>query len=1112
MKNSLYIFLITLSFWSCQERNSKTHLFSYVSPSHSQITFENTITENDTINAINFQYCYNGGGVGIGDFNNDGLPDIVFTGNQVSSALYLNTGEMKFQDITAISGIATNSWTTGVSIVDINTDGYDDIYINVGGAHCNNDCPNLLYINKGLNQDGIPTFEEKAAAYGLNDTQYSQQTLFFDYDSDHDLDAFIVRNGNTKYGRNNPIPKDKFPEHLKDVLLENKTPEGASHPVFEDVSLEKGIIHKGFGLGIAITDYNNDLLPDIYITNDFITNDVLYINQGDAAGYAFAKADTDILTTQTYNAMGVDIADINNDALPDIAVVDMLPNDYERQKKMLGFNNYDKFLLSQRNGYTPQYVQNTLQIHNGVAQGTALPASEVGYKAGIAKTDWSWAPLIADYDGDGQKDLYITNGYVKDITDLDFINYSGQNNVFGTPEARTKKLQSLVNDLPGIYLPNYMFKNTGDISFEDVSNQWMESKDSFSNGAAYADLDGDGDLDIIVNNINTAAFILENHTDKKAIDYIRIQLKDAPKNKTAIGAKVTLWQQGISQTQYQSVVKGYLSSVEPTIYFGINTSPIDSLEVIWPDGKVYTAKDITPNMTSVLSYKDAITASVSKKEKTTLIQKKEAILSYTHTENPANDFIQQSLLPSQFHANGPVIISGDIDGNLGDELFIGGNSKTPSQLLKEDDLGVYNVIQTFTSNSDVTSALFVDIDQDSDLDLYVGYGGTDARDLQDYILLNDGNGNFVIPKEVRLPEMGINTSSVSKIDYDQDGDDDLFITGGVLAGSYPLGMESYLLENKNKKYYIADTIKSTSGFLKNAIWADLSTNGNKELITVGHWNGITAHTIKDNTLEQLPIQFKNEEGKDVSMNGWWNTVKSSDIDNDGDIDLILGNQGLNGFTKPTQEHPVYVYIKDFDSNGSVDPVLAQYFMHHQTSTLKPIHTRDDIFKQLVSLKKRYGTYSEFAKVDFKTLLNIQDLDNDTFNATTFESVYAENIGNNTFVIHPLPKECQRSSIKDILIKDIDQDGYKDVLFVGNDYTAESNYGRHDALIGVFLKGSDKGFTVINNQESGFIVPKQSNHITTAISKEKQIRIIATQHNEKICVFEINKGDSPTINE
>ncbi len=1103
MKNSLCIFLIILLF-SCEKKDTKTPLFSYISPSHSNITFENTITENETINAINFQYCYNGGGVGIGDFNNDGLPDIVFTGNQVSSVLYLNKGNMKFQDVTKTAGIQTTSWTTGVSIVDINTDGYDDIYINVGGVNCNNDCPNLLFINKGLNTDGIPIFKEEAKAYGLDNANYSQQTLFFDYDLDHDLDAYIVSNGNTKYGRNNPIPKDKFPDHLKDILLENKTREGIPHPIFEDVSQEKGIAHKGFGLGIAITDYNNDLLPDIYVSNDFITNDVLYLNQGSVAGYAFAKADTDILTTQTYNAMGVDIADINNDALPDIAVVDMLPNKYERQKKMLGFNNYDKFLLSQRNGYTPQYVRNTLQLHNGIIEGTVLPASEVGHSAGISQTDWSWAPLIADYDGDGNKDIYITNGYVKDITDLDFINYSSQNNVFGTSEAREKKLQSLVNDLPGIYLPNYMFKNTGNVSFDDVSDQWITPEKSFSNGAAYSDLDNDGDVDIIVNNINAPAFILENHLEQHVANHVRIRLLGAPKNKHAIGAKVTIWQQGVAQTQYQSVVKGYLSSVEPIVHFGGNTSPVDSLEVTWPDGSIYISRKVEINKVLDINYKDARKKKTSKIESPTILKKRDTILSYEHQENVANDYTTQSLLTTQFNAKGPVIIAGNLDAISGDELFIGGNSKTPSQILKEDEKGFYVVTQTFTSTSDITAALFIDIDNDNDLDLYIGYGGTDAQDLQDQILLNNGHGRFVVPKEPRLPKLMLNTSSVSKIDYDQDGDEDVFISSGVLAGSYPLGMKSYLLENRNKKYYITDTILNESGFLKDATWIDFTKDENKELITVGHWNDITAYMVKGNQLEETSIQFRNEAGESISMSGWWNNIESADIDNDGDMDLLIGNQGTNGFIKPTQKEAVCVYIKDYDSNGSIDPILAQYFKQEQTSELKPIHTRDDIFKQVVSLKKRYRTYSDFAKVDFKTLLDIQDLQKETFNATIFESVYAENIGNNTFVVHPLPLVCQNAPIQDLLVYDIDKDGYKDVLLVGNDYTAESNYGRHDALIGVYLKGSDNGFTVVKNQESGFLVPKQSNHIITAMSKEQKTHIIATQNNGKTCVFEIKQ--------
>ncbi len=1071
------------------------------------------------INVIDFQYCYNGGGVGIGDFNNDNLPDIVFSGNQVSSVLYLNQGNMKFEDISVKASFRTNSWVTGVSIVDINTDGLDDIYLSVGGPDCNNDCHNLLFINKGMNETGIPYFEEKAKTYGLDDANYSQQTVFFDYDADGDLDAYIVHNGNTKRDRNTPIPKKYFPKHLSDYLLENKTKPGTDQVYFANMSDSLGITHKGFGLGIAINDFNNDNLPDIYVSNDFITNDLVYLNKGkneDNSHLGFQEINSQILSKQTYNAMGVDVTDLNNDGLPDIMVVDMLPKNYERQKKMLGVNNYDKFLLSQRNKYTPQYIHNTLQIHNGLINNKIIPASEIGYASGIAKTDWSWAPLIADYNNDGNKDIYITNGYVKDITDLDFINYSDQNNIFGTPTSRKEKSKSLVDKLPGIHLPNVMYQNNGAVTFTDVSSLWIKDQNSFSNGAAYADLDLDGDLDLIVNNINSTAFILENHSAEKNKNYLRIQLEGTPDNKKAIGAKIILWEHHKKQVQYQSVIRGYLSSVEPIIHFGVVSDKIDSVKITWPDGNITLDKNIAANQKITINYqKTAI--ETSKKKQEFLFQKENHTLTFKHTENYLNDYVTQSLLSHQFNANGPCVIKANIDKKTGDEIFIGGSKGTSGYLFSEDSQGIYRPIQEFDKRYEDTATLFIDIDNDGDKDLYIGSGGTDAGNnpalFQDRMYLNNGNGSFFISEEYKLPDFKTNTSCIVANDIDNDGDQDIFVGGGVDPGKYPHATPSYILMNQQGKLSVnTNIVFPTSGIVADATWADINNNSSRELIVVGQWMPITVYDIQKEEAVQIAIQWQNTKGEPLEMSGWWNSVITADFDNDGDLDILAGNQGINGFIKPVYDKPVYVYKKDFDMNGSIDPILAQYFETSQGVSLKPIHTRDDIMRQLVTLKKKYVTYDQFAKVSFQELLNIKSLKEETLSASIFESIYAENIGDNTFTVHKLPVVCQLSPINDFLVDDFNSDGFKDVLIVGNNYSAEANYGRHDAMIGIYLQGSENGFIHIKNNEHGFLVPKQSNHIISIMDKNKEKLIIATQNNDSVQVYKIkNRTDTVLVN-
>ncbi|WP_299605753.1 VCBS repeat-containing protein [uncultured Aquimarina sp.] len=1109
MKNILLHICIIVLFFSCKNKTNQDYLFTQLPASKTSIQFQNTIIEDDKINAIDFQYCYNGGGVGIGDFNNDRLPDIVFTGNQVSSKIYLNLGNMKFQDISEVSNFSTSSWITGVSIVDINADGWDDIYLNVGGSDCNNNCNNLLYINKGINQKGIPSFEEQAKIFGLDDGNYSQQTIFFDYDYDGDLDAYIVHNGNTKRDRNTPIPKKYLPDHLSDYLLENTTDPNTNQIYFHNISDSLGITHKGFGLGVAINDFNNDHWPDIYVSNDFITNDLLYLNKGvnkQGIHLGFHEINQQVLSKQTYNAMGVDVGDINNDALPDILVLDMLPNDYERQKKMLAANNYDKYLLSQRNGYTPQYVHNTLQLHNGTVSNKILPTSEIGFASGIASTDWSWAPLIADYNNDGDKDIYITNGYVKDITDLDFINYSENNNIFGTPNARKEKFKTLVDQLPGIHLSNVFYQNNGSIKFTDVSSQWTKSIKTYSNGSAYADLDLDGDLDLIVNNINSTASILENHTSEKNKKFLRIQLKGTSNNKHGIGSKIILWEKEQKQTQYQSVVKGYLSSVEPILHFGISSEKIDSIQVIWPDQSSQTIKDIGTNQTLSIDYKKSSYKRPIKEEFLNF-EKDLTIFPYLHEENYLNDYLQQSLLSHQFNSFGPCLSSANIDTQKGDEIFIGGSKGKSGVLFKENQNGIYQPIQQFETDYEDTASIFIDIDQDGDNDLYVGSGGSDAGNstklLKDRIYLNNGNGSFSEKQYNVLSEIQTNTSCIASNNV-TNGLQHIFIGGGVQPGKYPLSTPSFLVTNKNGTLTkVHSTAFSNTGIVTDAIWADINNNKNKELIVVGQWMPIMMYHIQDEKVEEIPVQWENKDGEVIELSGWWNAIALEDFDNDGDLDILAGNQGMNGFIQPTFDQPLYVYKKDFDQNGSIDPLLAQYFETPDGISLKPVHTRDDIMKQIVSLKKKYPTYNDFAKTSFQELLSIENLEEETFHANIFQSIYAENIGNNTFKVSYLPNVCQQSPINDFLVDDFDKDGYKDVLIVGNNYSAEANYGRHDAIIGIYLKGTNKGFVPIHNYESGFVVAKQSNHIISVQNKNEEKLIIATQNNDSVVVHRLN---------
>ena len=1094
-------------FLSSCHQHPKKNLFEFVDTDRSHLEFANTITENDSVNPSDCLNCFNGGGVGIGDFNNDGLSDIVFTGNQVSSALYLNKGSLKFEDVSDQANFTTNSWITGIAIVDINADGFDDIYLNVAGVNCENNCHNLLFINQGLNDAGIPTFLEQAEAYGLDDGKYATQSVFFDYDQDGDLDVYIVHNkNNTNYSRNSPRPKQYWPEYLTDYLLRNDAVDGMDHPVFTNVSKELNVTHSGFGLGVGIADFNNDQLVDVYVSNDFITEDLLYINKAhhDSMRPVFEESNKKYLGHMTMNGMGMDISDINNDGLWDILVMDMLPNSYNRHKRVIGGMNYSAHMTITGNDYTAQYMRNTLQLGNGHLNGQPVKSSEVGFMHGISSTDWSWASLMVDFDNDGDKDIFVTNGYIKDIIDLDYINFTTQKSNVFTPNKN--KLKKYVQELPSIKEPNFFYEQKDHDQFEDVSGIWSKATPSLSNGVAYADFDLDGDLDMVISNINHTAFLLENKTTEKLQHhYLRVKLKGNDLNTHAIGAKVTLWHEGQQQHQFHSVIRGYLSSVDPIIHFGLKTSTIDSLNIIWPDGTKTTMVDPKADQLLEIDQNSAKNFKKSVSDQEFQFISRDSLLKFTHQENKYNEYMDQPLLMRQYSRSGPCITAANIDGNPGDEIFIGGSYKVAGAVWFQDENGIYFPKQALDSIYEDTDAVFFDADNDDDLDLYVASGGNEfyknSPNFLDRLYLNDGKGNFV-RSEKSLPELFQSTGCVRPIDIDHDNDLDLFIGARISTFNYPeTPHSSILINDKGTFKEQTDSAISEIGMITDAIWEDLDNDSWEDLVLVGEFMPISFYKNHKGELKKMPHKWLDENNKETTTEGWWNCIGSADFDKDGDIDFIAGNQGLNGYVRPKVNYPVYVYNKDFDGNGTYDPLLGQYFEHEGEQFLYPIHTREDIKLQFPESMVHFYTFEDFAKVSFESLLKIQDLESETLKATTFASAYIENLGDGNFKVHSLPSNLQVSPINDLLIDDFDQDGQLDILAVGNDLSAESNYGQFDALTGLFIKTNGTDFDIIQSRESGFKVTGQSKHLIQLIDHQGRTLILATQNDDALKVFE-----------
>ncbi len=1054
----LFSFLLVGLLVNCQSR--KESVFSLLPSRQTNIHFNNLLDETEEQNVNTYMNIYTGAGVAAGDINNDGLTDLFFSGNQVSSRIYMNKGELVFEDITESSGMMYNSWATGAVMADVNQDGWMDIYVCASGN--SPDRKNLLYINNQNN-----TFTESAAEFGIADTRQSMHASFFDYDKDGDLDLFIITNPASYENKVNHLQPRKLngESESSDILYRNN-----GNNTFTDVSREAGILVEGYSLGLAITDINNDQWPDIFISNDFVGNDILYINNQDGT---FTNQVATYFKHTSFAGMGNDVADINNDGLVDIVELDMRPEDNERQKLIIPPTGYDKFQLSLRIGYEPQFTRNTLQLNRG-----NNTFSEISFLSGISSTDWSWSPLLADYDNDGDKDLFITNGFLRDLGNMDFITYQNiYNTPLGTVQSKTDKKLNTIKALEGAALQNYFYENNGDLSFTDRSQAWGIQGKGFSHGAAYADLDNDGDLDLMVNNMNEEAHIYRNNSNALyKRNYLRIKFTGSEKNRDGIGASVTIYHHSQKQFTEHYLARGFESSIDGVMHFGLDSvHVIDSLEVIWPDGKHKVLKNIKTNQLLEVNHKDASEREQpAKKEKPALFTIIENTgINYMHEENEFVDFKVQPLLPHMHSKNGPGIAVSDVNGDGLEDFFIGGASRHPGALFLQQADGKFNRSSSLKTETlaDDMGILFFDADNDGDDDLYVVTGGSEeikeSTSYLDHLYLNDGKGNFNEAINA-LPQILQSGSCVIAADYDHDGDLDLFIGGRLIPGQYPLAANSYLLRNDSDGITckFTDITKEIApdllapGMVTAGLWTDVDNDGWTDLLLVGEFMPVT--------------YFRNKEGKSFSKkespslansSGWWNSLTAGDFDQDGDTDYIAGNLGLNTRYKGSDKEPVCIYTKDYDKNGSIDPVMTYYLQGNKHI----VHSRDELISQISVMKLRFNNYKDYATATFEESFLKSELEGaHVVCAEWFETAYIENKGNGNFAIKPLPVEAQFAPVFGMVTDDFNGDGFLDVLLAGNLYATEVTTGRYDASVGLYLQGNGKGdFKTVSALESGF---------------------------------------------
>ena len=1081
-------------------------LFTLLPSEDTGIDFINEVKNQKDFNIFKYRNFYNGGGVAIGDINNDGLPDIYLTANMGPNKLYLNKGNFEFEDISESAGVIGNKpWSTGVVMVDINNDGLLDIYVSNAGNMEGNNHDNDLYIN-----NGDLTFTEKAHEYNLAKTGFSIHATFFDFDKDGDLDVYILNNSNIPvsslgYAEQRDVRAQDWEgvplifRGVGDMLLRN------DNGKFVDVSEKAGIYGSliGFGLGVMITDFNGDLYPDIYVSNDFYERDYLYINNRDGT---FTEEIKNWTSHLSLSAMGVDIADINNDGLVDIFITDMLPEGDQRVKSVMEFEGYDVFKLKQSKDFYQQYIQNTLQLNNGNGS-----FSEIAHYSGVAATDWSWAGLFMDMDNDGLRDIYVTNGINHDLTDLDFVDFFA-NEIIQKMALTGKKesIDSIIHKMPIKPQSNYAYRNNGDLTFENASKKWGLEIPSFSNGVAYADLDNDGDLDMVVNNVNMEAFVYRNNAEKLTDNkYIRLKFEGGEKNRFAIGAQVMLHFGETSILQELMPSRGFQSSMDYTMAIGVGkTETIDSLTVIWPNDLTQKLVNVATGQTILLKQEEATTKFIPKQTtpKKQLLKEINKTQLVAHKENNYRDFDYEGLISKMLSQEGPSLAVGDINNDGNEDIYIGGAAGQPGALYRHLSNGQLVLSDQLAFISDKayedTAATFFDADGDGDLDLMVGSGGNEVGQQKSYyvrLYLNNGSGIFT-RSTTNFPSTNDNIAVIAPYDYDGDGDMDVFIGSRSVVGTYGIDPKHLFLENNgdgtftNATERLAYDIKD-AGMITDAKWVDIDGDGKKDLITTSEWGTPKIYKNSGRRLSKLSSSLD-------SLHGWWNVVEAADLDNDGDLDLILGNKGKNIPYTPSFENPMKLWINDYDNNGTLEQIMTQNIDGKDY----PLHQKREMTAQIVSLKKENIKASEYAKKTVQELFPEAVFKNTIQREVNIsESIIAINEGDGKFTIKILPYQVQFSCVFGITSTDINNDGNLDLILGGNNFEFKPQYSRLDANFGSVLLGDGKlNFTWQDYTTSGFFIKNEIKHLQQFKDKNGRRFLIAAINNDKPKIFELDE--------